>query len=211
MSIFTIYDQLNRTQDNIDYLEQKLAEEKQKQEDLLNQKISIRLADLIGEISSLSDVNILDMNINITTNIFIDAQRPDFTMEYAKKRQEGHNLEVQILGNKSVRNVHATPFKFYLYFPLDFEKKQADGKTLLDHCSARPPQVTSISFPQKEIVVNKNIGDLVCDFTVRQLQNNGLSIPKELVIGAVENCFEKEKIFREESTKIATKQEEKTL
>ncbi|MBP3619601.1 MAG: hypothetical protein J6J24_02960 [Clostridia bacterium] len=208
-----LFELIEKSQEQINYLEKRLEEEKQNKEKMLNQKIPIRLSDFVGELSKLSGVNILDMYIKITTNIFVDSERESFEMEYAKKRQEGHNLEIQIFGHKTANNAEVKPFKLLLYFPLDFEKLQADRKPLLEHCTARRTKGTASSLPQKEIVVDKNIGDIVCEFSPKQLmmQDSSLFTPKAMLIEAVGNCLENGKTFKETEPNLENKSKEKTF
>ena len=146
--------EINDVKKEINDLSKKLESTKNKYQELISATICIKFSDLVQEIAKLSNINVLDLDIKISTNMFIEY-KSEFIIENLSQRIYS-NLEVTIKNSKSGE-------KLYLYFPFDFYSKFADGTILFDHCS---PIKTEDEW---EIVVDKRIGGLICTFSFEKL------------------------------------------
>lgn len=175
---------------SVDDLTKKLEAAKQRHKELISNPISIKLSDLVYEISKILDVNVLDMNIKITTNMFL-GDKNKFKLDIVSKRIQS-KLEVAIDGGKQ----SPSPFKLHMYFPLDFSSKFVDGSILFDHCSLLELNDCY------EVIVNKQIGGLICSFSMENLLNGTgyISSQSDLLKEAVKNCYNNDKLIKKEIT-----------
>lgn len=177
--------EIKDVKDKINSLSKELEETKTQYQQLISNSISIKLADLVHEIAKLANTNVLDMNIKVTTNMFV-SNKNKFTFRNVSKNIYS-NLEISLKFNKPNE---INPSKLYIYFPLDFYSKFADGEILFDHCSLVEVE------DGYEIVVNKHIGGLICRFSFEQLLKEYSHSPSQsLVYQAIKNCYNNGKLY----------------
>lgn len=178
--------EIERTKFKINSLSKELESTKNKYQELISSTISIKLSDLVHEMAKLVNSNVLDMNIEITTNMFVE-DKSEFTLENLSNRIYS-NLEVSIEYGKSTE-------KLYLYTPLDFYSKFTDGTILFDHCSLVE------AGDEYEIVVNRHIGGLICKFSFEKLIKDSYHVASpSLLQEAIKNCYNNGKLYSPQSS-----------
>lgn len=165
--------------------------------------IPIKLSDLVKELCDITNTDISKLNIKITTNMFLSKLSYDSASDLDQEklsRRINTNLEVNIQDetNKS------SGINICMYFPFDFSDKLANGTTLFDACG-----LNSLK-NDFEIVIDKNIGDYICNFSLDRILN-GTQAPKCQPSGvlqqAIKNCYNNNKLHSKE--KSITEEQEK--
>lgn len=122
---------------------------------------------------------------------------------YARYSIVGNFTEVKI--SSSNWKLSDLDFCYKFKVPFDLDKIQADGKTLLEHCSARSHFI--IEELISEIIINKNIFDVILDFNLEFLlrQDGEEYFPVNLLNQAILNCLNKYKYVKMEHSQILSR------
>lgn len=154
--------------------------------------VAIRLGDLVNELSKLSQVSV--SNIGVKTEINISFCGKHNLREIAEmldyiKMQSRWNV---VFNDKSMDK---QSFYYQMFFKLNLDEVQADGKTLLEHCTY---EIKSDTFSDKYYTVlhiDRNIDDIILNISLRDLAigntdaiNEGKWYPSDLIMQAVINC-----------------------
>ena len=178
-----------------------LEQEQQELSLLENQDFQIRLSDLVANLSLRSGVNVLDMDICLNTNIWVENEEE--ASEIFDNNQSATRLEI-VIKSKEQYGKKAKPFSFFIYQQLDFEQIQADGKSLREHCSiVDVKNANEYSNETKVIAVTESIGNILCNFNIKEIANNSFlatGAPKEMLQESIIDCYNKnnEQIFEKE-------------
>ena len=194
-----LLERINEKRSKIASLHRRLGAERVELKSMHQEKLNVRLADFASEISKLSETNVLDMKIAVNTNIFVDDEEK--LDEEFIKRHNNTNLEI-VFESKSNKSNNNTPFSCRLYRPLDFNQIQADGKPLIDHCSIeKHPNASEFCEEKNVVVVNKDIGDIICPFRVEEIIYEDFSStcePSSLIKEVLVNCYNNQKELEKE-------------
>ena len=184
-----IVKQIKEKQTEVENLSKTLETEQQELSALENLNFQIRLSDLVQSLSAVSGVNVLDMSVSLTTNIWVSDDAEAKSILDANKpftRLAIHLISKETQDNKK-------PFTFYIYQPLDFEQIQADGRPLRDHCTVVDiPNASELSEDSKRIDVTESVGEIVCTFNINEIANNNFlafGCSKELLQEAIIDCY----------------------
>ena len=186
---------------DIENLSTILEQEQQELSLLENQNFQVRLSDLVASLSTHSGINVLDMDISLNTNIWVENEEE--ATEIYDNNQPSTRLEI-IIKSKEQYGKNAKPFSFFIYQPLDFEQLQSDGKTLREHCSVVDvKKANEYCDETKVIAVTESIGSIFCNFNIIEIANNSFlatGTPKEMLQESIIECYNKnnEQIFEKE-------------
>lgn len=98
--------------------------------------ITLRLGDLIDELSELSGIDKSDIKASFQTNIYTTGKKP-VEKDVVLRQGRNHNERIMFLSITGGEPSSDNGFRYtYLYTPMNFDEIQADGKTLYDHCEA---------------------------------------------------------------------------
>lgn len=160
---------------------------------LLNQSVvSITLGDLVGEISKLSGISVLNMGVEVGFKHRIRYRKVDEDSLFNINFDE-NCVYIWIYGDGSSDNTdEAQPFHYLIINPINLRELQADGKTFFEHCS----DCNQIGFENKELKVDKRIGDIICHIDMEKIIRGDDDFnwrPHSLLIEAIMNCIEQGK------------------
>ena len=170
--------------------------------DKAGETITVQLKDLIQELDSLTGIDMFSMGIEVGTSVgYWGSYNKNEIIQIMESVIPFHNWYINIYADKNfdANDLQSQAFAFRISFPLDLEELQYDGTTFLDHCDVIVKN-SSID-PRKftELIINKNIGKLKCNIKMETLAGlnsflNHKLYPSGLLVQAVINCVEKEKI-----------------
>ena len=178
---------------------------------LAGNKVSVSLEELIKELSSLTGISILNMGIKIETNIGYWGRN---NMRSILKLMNSYNQDLSCTGNYNKnnfwgitlfadKNTHPRKkeqlFCYEMSFKLNLEEVQADGKSLLDHCSVRVYNDDMQGEDYTRLVIEKNVGSLNCTLNLKDLVKDEVTegyvtrwYPTDLLTQAIINCVERQ-------------------
>ena len=131
---------------------------------------SVRLGDLVEELANLARINTSEIKVNAYSNIMIDE---------ADSTEKMYKFWGLMLRSSS--------FHYEMALGADLNSMQADGKTFLEHCSARPIESRTC------LNVNINSDDLIVNMPLSYLtdKDDFSWYPADLITQAVINCVER--------------------
>ena len=131
---------------------------------------SVRLGDLVEELANLARINTSEIKVNAYSNIMIDEA------DSTEKMYKFWDLMLR-----------SSSFHYEMALGADLNSKQADGKTFLEHCSARPIESRTC------LNVNINSDDLIVNMPLSYLtgKDDFSWYPADLITQAVINCVER--------------------
>lgn len=159
--------------------------------------VSVRLGDLIHELSWLSGVSVnhvcASMKFNIDfSNIdevfkFIDEVK-DNDMSYFH-----NNVRLRLWSDLENLDDSFVPFDYFTFLPFNMNMVQSDGKKLIDRCSFKIEPYFNGKL-LVEFSVEKDIQDIVCNFNLRyfEMKDNTSWYPGDLFTQAIINCSQRE-------------------
>lgn len=211
-----IEDERKHFEKSLDPMKENLNKISEEYNLMLENKISVKLEDLIKELSSLSG---LDTEIKIDTNVGYWGKRSIKEIIQLMNESDQHlsctgnynNKNKYIItlfsGKKLPHYDYRQEFCYKLHFKLDLEELQADGKSLLEHCIAMVRYDDLQGLHYTNLVIAKNIYSLICHLSLNSLSSyislDNLSINQnnDLLIQALINCDEKQN-YNERQKKI---------
>lgn len=156
-------------------------------------KFSIKLGDLLDEMCWLSETNVEDLEISLYANVSLDGV---------------HNIEDFLGYISDVNNCHINfrlssdnkgdySFNYATLLSMNLNSIQADGRTLLEHCSAVVERRRN-GGEYTELVVDKDIENVILSFNLNYLsmETSATWRPADLFTQAVLNCEEREQNAR---------------
>ena len=152
--------------------------------------IPIKLSDLINELCSITKNNIKSLDVFLTTNVLLSQisynEPEDLTLEKLQHKLKS-KLEIKISNNNLQEK---SPINIQFELPLDISSKMANGELLFDNLGLLNKG------NDFEIIVEKNIGNYICNFTLDQILSEIQlsSQPKGALKKAVINCYKSKKI-----------------
>ena len=180
---------------------------------LEDNKFSVRFCDLVKEISELSGVPVKDMGLELGTTVAywgkknLDILVNMMNDSYARYSVVGNFIEVTI----SSSNWKLFDFEFCYKFkvPLALDRVQADGKILLEHCSACSSWIKEELI--SKIVINKNIFDVILDFNLEFFLRHDEEeyFPVNLLNQALLNCLKRYEFMKVENSQTLSRKKNK--
>lgn len=171
--------------------------------------ISVKLGDLIKELSLLEGIDTSDIYTNIKAKpISFLKKHNEKIPELINMIYNDYNTDWMVLltGNPMAHEVLS--FTYVIKLNSNLSDIQADGKTLLEHC------IVDVEYDMVSekyyIVLNikKDIDDLILNIPLKYLARSDTNewYPNDLMIQAVINCVERNKeIFKKKSRKLSEK------
>lgn len=154
--------------------------------------LSIKLSDLIEEIAWLSNTSYDDVMVSLKTNIFLEGVY-DKT-EFLQLVELGTNNLIRFsLSNCGQNDNNASVlFDYFSFLSFVADSIQADGKTLLEHCSVVSKKNSNGKY-YTELVIDQDVENIILNFKISCLtHNDGLSwYPADLFSQTVLNCDER--------------------
>ena len=156
--------------------------------------ITLRLGDLIDELSKLSGIDKSEIKPSFETYIYTTGKKPvekDVVLRESKKRKS-RIMYLKIDGGKKSSDNY---FVYdYLYTPMNFDEIQADGKTLFDHCEAVWNHIDDMEWKDIDtyLEVYYDLDDIICHLNLNNIMDLDESpntfYPKNLFTKAILNC-----------------------
>lgn len=187
---------------------------------LAGNKVSVSLEDLINELSSLTGISILNMGIEIETNVeYWGKYNLRRILELMNSSNQNLNCtdnynknnfwEITLFADKNTNSREKTQvFCYDMSFKLNLEELQSDGKPLLEHCSVKVHYDDMQVKYYTNLVIDKNIGSLNCNLSLNDLVKAEITegycgrwYPTDLLTQAVINCVERQKEEKQHSKK----------
>ena len=156
--------------------------------ELGKRKISIKLNELLDEICWLSETNVEDLEISLRPNIVLDGvyDMADFLDYIGDINKFGVNFRL------SGVNDNGYAFNYFTILSMNYDSIQADGRTLLEHCSM---SIGSRLGHRKytQLVIDKDMENIILEFELNLLSmiTNSVWGPSDLFTQAVLNCEER--------------------
>lgn len=175
-------------------------------------KVSVRLEDLVKELSNLTGISVFEIGIKFETNVGYWGRN---NIKRILELMNSENQRLNCMGGNCNRNYHwklrlfanknehpyemdNQPFCFEMLFGLNLDEVQADGKTLLEHCTAETRYDDMQGSHYTVLVINKNIGDIILNLRLNNLVKEDSRerfnrwYPADLLTQAVINCVERQ-------------------
>ena len=153
--------------------------------------VSVKLGDLLDEICWLSETNVEDIDVSLTSNVSLDGVYDMNEFLRFVGNSKNYSMKFSLSNNGKDSNKQYM-FNFLTNLSMDFDSIQADGKTLLEHCS------TCISkrlnrMQYTELVVDKDIDNIILEFNLNYLNLDTCAMwrPADLFTQAVINCIDR--------------------
>ena len=170
-------------------LQQKYGDICKKANEIGNMSVPTRLGDLLEEVCWLSKTNFEDVQVSLFTDVTVDGvyAMDEFLKFISNKSSCG--MQFRLSNRDTTNNEEMTLFNYSNIIFFDLGSIQADGRTLLEHCSlvtkTRSNDVTYTS-----LVVDKDIEDVILPLTLNyvSLDSNAIWKPADLFSHAVINC-----------------------
>lgn len=154
--------------------------------------VAIRLGDLVNELSELSQVSVSNIRVKIETNISFCGRH-----NLKKIAEMLDYLRIKGHWNVAINDKSKDKQSFYydLSFKLNLDEAQADGKSLLHHCTyeIRPSVFSDIDCTILHI--DRDIDDIILNIPLSYLAigdidaiNGGKWYPSDLIMQAFINC-----------------------
>lgn len=214
-----IEDKRKKFEQSLEPLKESLTKASDEFNLLAGNKVSVSLEDLVKELSSLTGISILNMGIKIETNVGywgINNKRrilelmnsSDQHLNCTENYNKNNFWEIALFAdkNKNLRE-NTQVFCYCMGFKLNLEELQSDGKTLLEHCSAEVCYDDMQGSHYTNLVINKNIGSLNCNFSLYDLVKDEITkgyssrwYPSDLLMQAVINCVERQKDEKQQTS-----------
>lgn len=158
-----------------------------------NIKFPVRLGDLIDEIGWLSNTSTKDIQVSMCGHITLDGV---YNMNsFLKFVGNVAKFDIQFkLSNRDETDINEiSSFNYTNPLLFDLNSIQADGKTLLEHCSVVIRNRNGKKYT--EFVIDKDIDDVILPFTLNyiSLESSANWLPADLFTQAVINSVERYK------------------
>ena len=159
--------------------------------------ISVRLGDLIDELSWLSGVSVDDICVSIKFNRdfsnidemfkLIDEVRNDNKSYFVNNVRFRLWTKITTLDNSFVS------FDYFAFLRFDMNSLQRDGKKLIEHCLSNNIEPYTNGELSVEFSVEKDFQDIICDFNLGYLEmkDNTSWYPTDLFRQAIINCSQR--------------------
>lgn len=182
-------DYISMMENSISTCRNELALKKEELDLLKETKISVRMGDLLEEISILSGISRDDLNVKLETNLLFRGFSKHFDKHSLYNR--GILCSIHIEGkNLKTRDV----VNYITILPIESGLIQNEDGSLGEHCTLK----YEISYGERytRVIFDQNIDDIVFDFSLMHLvakENLGW-YPANLFTKAVVNCDKKKNI-----------------
>lgn len=177
---------------------QKLGEEVDR---LGKDTVAVRLGDLVSELINLAGINASDMVVKVKPAIVFGGK---YSIEDIISQGKKHRFDCYIGNGEVVLSTYKTEqsLSYSISFNIDLTEVQADGRTLLEHCSAKT-RCGSIKRRNgnyffedyTDLNIDKDIEELIVKIPLCNLAKESSTnwYPTELIRQAVINCTERTK------------------
>lgn len=163
------------------------------------ESIKIRFGDLLDELKQINGCDITNINFQ-ALEFFADSENIERTNDSMKVF--GNALVIVFEDGKHI--------DYFIDFKIlnDLNEIQADGRTLLDHCSFI--SVFDSSNPS-DLVVNRDMEDVICCFKPNEIFLSDNIDKHSLLEQAIYGIFSKDKMLEVEYKNKESKVKQKTL
>ena len=159
--------------------------------------ITVKLGDLINELSILSGIDSFEIEASFKTGIYVIGENPVDKATLLKHNQKLDRRIMSLTLRGGKRHNDNQFIYVYLNTPMNFDEIQADGKTLYEHCEAVWGYADDIEWKYIEtsLEVYYDIKDIICHFNLNEIMKKAeyenTYYPKDLLTNALLNCAEK--------------------
>ena len=157
--------------------------------------VTLRLGDLIDELSQLSGIDKSNIEARFFTNIEIIGKKPvekSFLVS-SKVNNDSRIMSLSLSGGKLYRDNYFI-YTYCLDTPMNLDEIQADGKTLYDHCEAVWGHIEDMEWKDiyTYLAVYYDLDDIICHFDLNRImaheESKNSLYPKKLLTRAILNC-----------------------
>ena len=180
---------------------------------LAKNRVSVSLEDLVKELSNLTGISVFETGIKFKTDVgywgrhnikkmleLMDSENQRLNC-MGGNHDRNYYWELRLFANKNEHpyEMDKQSFCFEMLFRLNLDEIQADGKTLLEHCTAEIRYDEMQGSHYTVLVINKNIGDIILnlrlDCLVKEDSRERFNrwYPADLLTQAIINCVERKK------------------
>ncbi len=156
--------------------------------------ITVKLGDLINELSILSGIDKSKIKVSFSTGIYIIGKKP-VDKDTLLKHNQKLNRRIMSLTLKGGEIYNDNHFIYtYLDTPMNFDEIQADGKSLYDHCEAVWGHIDDIEWKDidTDLEVYYDIENIICHLNLNEIikkeEYENSYYPKDLLTNALLNC-----------------------
>lgn len=158
--------------------------------------VSVKLGDLLDELSWLSGANLDKIKSSIKFSMHFASIEHFYEMiDDIKDNGRNHlvkNVRFRLWNELDKQNLYSVPFDYFTFLDFDLRNIQNDGSLLIEHfmCEIEP-------YSNEEIFVTfsleKNINDVICNFNLGSLKSESAAswYPGDLFLQAIVNCSQK--------------------
>lgn len=178
-------------------------------------KVTVTLGELLCELASLKEFNPLDIGIAIETNVtYSGSHNLKKIVKFLNKRDNKLQVkpywQVMLYTNTMKKtDITAEDFVYMFKFDLNLDELQADGRTLLEHCSTQWGYDYRQGEPTTKLVIDKYIGLISCNISISDLisvENAVYDKDRWLLAQAIQNCVERQNGQNKDNIKPIIKQ-----
>ncbi len=173
-------------------LEDLIKEENKQVKDLENEVIaSIKVENLLDKISKL--LNIDKNKIDVIITVISGTYAKTLEELYGYERKDAKDLKSYLsIKLKDGTNICTKDLRLFN----SLNEIQADGYILLRHC-----KLEATIFQRYNLIVNKNINDIICNFRIDALDINNYEGQELVLPNAIRECINDENIERKKLNK----------
>lgn len=174
----------------IKLMEEEATKLHEKIDSLEKKVVSIRLGDLIEELANVAEISTTDITVDIWPGIIFKGEHTSQEMsELIKQRATKEHSDMWYLKLSSISYYckKECTFCYEMMINVDLNSRQADGKTLLEHCTVVPWNGHVL------LEFDGNYDDLSFNISLSYLtiESDPLWCPADLMTQAVINCGER--------------------
>lgn len=159
--------------------------------------VSVKLGDLLDELSWLSGTSLDEIRSSIKFNMnFASVEQFYEMIDNIRENGGNHlvkNVRFRLWNELNKQNLTSVSFDYFAFLEFDLGDIQNDGKLLVEHimCEIEP-------YSNGEIFVtfslDKNINDVICNFNLGNLKSESAAswYPGDLFLQAIVNCSQKD-------------------
>ena len=156
--------------------------------------ITVKLGDLINELSILSGIDQSKIKVSFSTGIYIIGKKP-VDKDTLLKHNQKLNRRIMSLTLKGGKIYNDNHFIYtYLDTPMNFDEIQADGKSLYDHCEAVWGHIDDMEWKDidTDLEIYYDIENIICHLNLNEIikkeEYENSYYPKDLLTNALLNC-----------------------
>lgn len=205
----SIEKQIKQFEETLKPLEDILTTKKNEFKQLGDTQITMSISELVEALAEVTNINVSDIKVKTSINFgYWGKWKPDTVRSLIKSKKPDCTFTKKTIAIKSTK-INNVPFYIELLSDIDLDEIQADGKTLLEHCSIKKSYDDVQGCYYTMLVLDKNIESLNCTVTLKQFVDEKRNSYADLVFNkailyCVKNKMNEEKQISKKKIRVKT-------